>query len=154
MANRLISGILQRADLKAFSLASIVETRNVATVLQRLAEHRINIEFVNQIPHRNGSIDVILCVDKKDVESTHALLEEIRTTICAGEISPLGGVGILSLFPHREHAVIAGMIMQTLSEAHIPLFAMASSLSAISCVIEEEQILEALSLLSRKFGLS
>lgn len=154
MGNRLINGILQRADLKAFSLASIVETGNVATVLQRLAEHRINIEFVNQIPHKNGSIDVILCVDKKDVQSTHALLEEIRTTMCAGEISPLGGVGILSLFPHREHAVIAGMIMQTLSDAHIPLFAMASSLSAISCVIEEKQILEALSLLSRKFGLS
>jgi len=154
MGNRLISGILQRADLKAFSLASLVETRNVGTVLQRLAEHRINIEFVNQTPHKNGSIDVILCVDKKDVQSTHALLEEIRTTLCAGEISPLGGVGILSLFPHREHAVIAGMIMQTLSDGHIPLFAMASSLSAISCVIQEEQILAALSLLSRKFGLS
>ena len=154
MGNRLISGILQRADLKAFSIASIVETSNVGTVLQRLAAHRINIEFVNQIPHKNGSIDVILCVDKKDVQSTHALLEEIRTPMCAGEISPLGGVGILSLFPHREHAAIAGMIMQTLSDAHIPLFAMASSLSAISCVIQEEQILEALSLLSRKFGLS
>jgi len=154
MGNRLISGILQRADLNAFSLASIVETRDVGTVLQRLAEQRINIEFVNQIPRKNGYSNVILCVDKKDVQSTHALLEEIKTTICAREVSPLGGVGILSLFPHREHAVISGMIMQTLSDAHIPLFAMASSLSAISCVIQEEQILEALSLLSRKFGLS
>ena len=154
MGNRLISGILQRADLKAFSLASIVETRDVGTVFQRLAEHRINIEFANQIPHKNGSIDVILCVDKKDVQSTHALLEEIKTTICVEEICPLGEVGILSLFPHREHAVISGIVMQTLSDAHIPLFAMASSLSAISCVIQEEQLLEAVSLLSRKFGLS
>jgi aspartokinase len=154
MGNRLISGILQRADLNAFTLASIVENRDVGTVLQRLAEHRINIEFVNQIPHKNGSIGVILCVDKKDVQSTHALLEGMKTTICAGEISPLGEVGILSLFPHREHAVISGMIMKTLSESHIPLLAMASSLSAISCVIQEEQTLEALSLLSRKFGLS
>jgi aspartokinase len=154
MGNRLISGILQRIDLNAFSIASIVETRDVGTVLQQLAEERINIEFVNQIPLKNGSIDVILCVDKKDVQSTHALLEEIKTTICVEEISTLGEVGILSLFPHREHAIISGIIMQTLSDAHIPLFAMASSLSAISCVIQEEQILETLSLLSRQFGLS
>ena len=93
-------------------------------------------------------------MDKKDVQSTHTLLEEMKTTICAEEISPLGAVGILSLFPHREHAVISGMIMKTLSGSRIPLLAMASSLSAISCVIQEEQILEALSLLSRKFGLS
>ena len=154
MGNRLISGILQRTDLNAFILASMVETRDVGTVLQRLAEHRINIEFVNQIPHKNGSIDIILCVDKKDVQSTNALLEEMKTSICAEDISPLGAVGILSLFPHREHAQIAGIILQTLSEAHIPPFAMASSLSAISCVIQEEQLLEALSLLSKKFGLS
>jgi len=154
MGNRLISGILQRADLNAFTLTSIVAAREVGTVLQRLAEHRINIEFINQIPHKNGSIDVILCVDKKDVQSTHAILEEIKTTLCVEEISPLGEVGILSLFPHREHAAISGIIMHTLSDAHIPLFAMASSLSAISCVIQEEQILEALSLLSRKFALS
>ncbi len=154
MGNRLISGILQRTDLNAFSISSIVETRAVGAVLQRLAEQRINIEFVNQIPRKNGSIDLILCVDKKEAQSTHALLEEIKTTICVEEIFPLGEVGILSLFPHREHAVISGIIMQTLSDAHIPLFDMASSLSAISCVIQEEQILETLSLLSRQFGLS
>jgi aspartokinase len=154
MENRLISGILQRTNLNAFSISSIAEKRDVGKLFQKLAEHRVNIEFVNQIPHKNGSIDVILCVDKKDVQSTHALLEEIKTTICVEEISPLAEVGILSLFPHREHAVLSGIILQTLSDAHIPLFAIASSISAISCVLQEEQVLEALSLLSRKFGLS
>lgn len=154
MGTGLISGILQRTDLNAFSIASMVETRDMGTVLQRLAEGRINIEFVNQIPHTNGSTDAILCVNKKDGATTRTLLEEIEKRIRVKEIAALGEAGILSLFPHREHALISGMILHTLSNARISLIAVASSLSAISCVIREDQVLEAVSLLSRKFGLS
>ena len=154
MENRLISGILQRAELDAFKISSIAESENVGKIFQKLAEHRVNIEFVNQVPLGNGYTDVILCVDKKDVQSTRTLLEEIKTSISAENIIHLDGVGILSLFPHREHAVISGIVIQSLSAAHISLYAMASSISAISCVIMAGQVSEALSLLSKKFGLS
>ncbi len=154
MEKRLISGILQRADLGAFRVSSIAKSGDVGIIFQKLAEERVNIEFVNQIPLKNDCIDVILCVDKKDTQSTRALLEEVKIIIKARDISSLNAVGILSLFPHREHAVISGTIMQTLSDAQITLFAMASSLSAISCVIKEEQVSNTLSLLSRQFGLS
>ena len=154
MEKRLISGILQRADLDALRVSSIVKSGDVGIIFQKLAEERVNIEFVNQIPLKNDCIDVILCVDKKDTQSTRALLEEVKIIIKARDISSLNAVGILSLFPHREHAVISGTIMQTLSDAQITLFAMASSLSAISCVIREEQVSNTLSLLSRQFGLS
>lgn len=154
MEKRLISGILQRAGLNAFKVSSITDKENAGKIFQRLAEHRVNIEFVNQIPLKNGTIDIILCVDKKDAQSTRALLEEVKTILNAQAIFPLEAVGILSLFPHREHALISGTIMQALSEAHIPLLAMASSISAISCVIKEEQVPYVLSLLSRQFSLS
>ena len=154
MEKRLISGILQRADLNAFRISSIADNGDVGKIFRRLAEQRVNIEFVNQVPLKNGCIDVILCVDKNDAQSTRALLEEVKTVLNARDIFPLDSVGILSLFPHREHAVISGTIMRGLSEEHILLLAMASSISAISCVIKEEQVSNALSLLSRQFGLS
>ena len=154
MGKRLISGILQRANLNAFKISSITDKENAGKIFQRLAEQRVNIEFVNQIPLKDEIIDIILCVDKKDAQSARALLEEVKTALNALTISPLDSVGILSLFPHREHAVISGTIMQVLSDAHIPLLAMASSISAISCVIKEEQVPNALSLLSRQFSLS
>ena len=154
MEKRLISGILQRGGLNAFKISSLTDKEKVGKIFQRLAEHRVNIEFVNQLPLKNGIIDVILCVDKKDAQSARALLEEVKTILNARTISALDSVGILSIFPHREHALISGTIMQALSEAHIPLLAMASSISAISCVINEEQVPNALSLLSRQFSLS
>jgi aspartokinase len=154
MEKRLISGILQRAGLNGFKISSITDKEKVGKIFQRLAEQRVNIEFVNQIPLKNGIIDIILCVDKKDAQSTRALLEEVKTKLNARTVSPLDSVGILSLFPHREHAVISGTITQVLLDADIPLLAMASSISAISCVMKEEQVPNALSLLSRQFSLS
>ena len=154
MEKRLISGILQRLNLNALMISSIDEKGDVGQIFQKLAQNRINIEFINQIPLKNGYNNVVLCVDSKDIHSTLASLEEIKSAIHARDIFPLAKVGILSMFPHREHAVIIGTIIQTLSSANIPLLAMASSISAISCVIEEEKIPDALSLLSKEFGLS
>jgi aspartokinase len=154
MEKRLISGIMQRLNLNAFMISSIDEKGDVGQIFQRLAQNRINIEFINQLPLKNGYNHVILCVDSKDTHSTLASLEEIKSAIHAQDIFPLAKAGILSMFPHREHAVIIGTIIHTLSAANIPLLAMASSISAISCVINEEKIPDAISLLSREFGLS
>ena len=154
MAKQSISGILQRVNLNALMVSSIDEEGDVGHIFQRLAQNRINVEFVNQIPHKNGHTSVILCVDNKDIYTTLTSLKEIKSVIKAHDIFPLAKAGILSMFPHREHAIIVGTIIHTLSAAHIPLLAMASSLSAISCVIHEEKIPDALSLLSKKFGLS
>jgi aspartokinase len=63
-------------------------------------------------------------------------------------------VGILSVYPHREHALIISIIIQTLSAVKIPLLAMGSSISAISCVINEEKVPDAIRVLSKEFGLS
>jgi aspartokinase len=154
MEERLISGILQRVNLTALLISSISRNGDVGKVFQRLAQNRINVEFVNKISLQNGHASVLLCVDSKDLYSAVAVLEEIKNAAHELDIFPPARVAILSLFPHREHPIISGIITQTLSAAHIPLLAMASSLSSISCVIHEERLSEALGLLSKTFGLS
>ena len=154
MEKSLISGILQRVNLNSFVISSIVEGGDIGQIFRRLAQERINIEFINQIPQKNGDNSVILCVDSKYKYSTLALLEGIKSVIKAREICPLDKVGILSIYPHREHALIISIIIQTLSAAKIPLLAMGSSISAISCVINEEKVPDAIRVLSKEFGLS
>lgn len=140
-------------NLNALVVSFLPGREDVGKVFQRLAQHRINIEFVNKILLRNGHVSALLCVDSKDIHAVLSLLEEIKTTAGLG-IYPPARVAILSLFPHREHPIVSGIITQTFFSAHIPLLAMASSLSAISCVIHEDRLSEALSLLSKTFGLS
>ena len=153
MEKSLISGILQRANLNSFMISSIVEAGNVGQIFRRLAQERINIEFINQVPQKNGYNNVILCVDSKNAHFALALLEEIKPVIKAREIYPLNQVGILSIYPHREHALVISIIVQALSGAKIPLLAMGSSISAISCVISHEKVPDAIKVLSNEFGL-
>lgn len=154
MEERLISGILQRTNLNALRISSPPGNGSLGKIFQRLSQNRINIEFVNKISLKTGHASVLLCVDAKDIYTTMAHLEEIKEGTSGLDVFPLERVAILSLFPHREHPLISGIISQTLLSAHIPLLAMASSLSSISCVIDEERLSETLSLLSKTFGLS
>ena len=154
MGKSLISGIMQRVNLEALMVLSIGEAGASGQMFRKLAENRINLEFISRVPHKNGNSSVVICVDSKDASAAIAVLEEVKPVLKALDILPLARAGILSIFPHREHAVIISIIIQTLSTAKIPLFAMGSSISAISCVIAEGKMAEALKLLSRQFGLS
>jgi len=145
---------MQRVNLEALMVLSICEAGAIGQIFRKLAENRINLEFISRVPHKNGNTSVVICVDSKDMSTAVAVLEEIKPLIKARDILPLAQAGILSIFPHREHAVIISIIIQTLSAAKIPLFAMGSSISAISCVIEERKIPNAIKLLSSQFGLS
>jgi aspartokinase len=150
----LISGILQKLNLNGFMVSFVSGGADVGRVFQTLAFNKINIEFTNQIINMNGHNSAVLCVDRKDSDSTSVLLEELKTDIKACEIFPLNKVGILSIFPHREHALIEGIIIQTLFSEKISVYAMASSISVVSCVIKEERTSEGIRLLSREFGLT
>ncbi len=154
MESGLISGIMQRVNLAGFMVSSVAEQGWPGEIFKKLAENQINIEFANQIINKKDYNSIILCVDSKDTYSALALLEEVRPKIKAREIRSLKRVGILSLFPHREHALISSIIIQTLFSAEIPVFAMGSSISVISCVVNEEKITDAIRHMSKKFGLS
>jgi aspartokinase len=154
MEERLISGILQRINLNALAIAYKSGNGVLGKIVQRLAHQRINIEFANKIFLRDGHVIAWLCVDSKDLYSVMALLKEIKSEAYEMAVTSPARAAILSLFPHREHPIISGIIIQTLSSASIPLLAVASSLSSISCVIHEDRLSETLRLLSKTFGLS
>jgi aspartokinase len=146
----LINGIIQRANLNAFMVSSTGDSTDMVQIFKRLARDNINIEFINLVPHNKDSEGIVICVARKDMYSVLALMKEIK----AVEICSLGQAGILSVFPHRENPAILSTIIQTMCAAKIPLFAIGSSMSSISCVINEENVPDALRLLSREFGLS
>jgi len=154
MEKGLISGIMQRGHLEAVLVSGVADDCAVGKIFQILAHQKINLEFINQIPNQKKNKNVVLCVDRKDIASTLALLREITPEDGDRDVRYLFPAGILSLFPHRESALIISMIVQCLVDGEIPLVAVASSLSSISCVVGEDRLHDALRLLGRNFGLS
>ena len=153
MEKKIISGILQRLDLNAFLVSSVTEKADTGQIFRSLSQSQINIEFVNQVPLDNGYSNIILCVDKSNKSSAFTELEKLKPIISAQKIISLDKVGILSTFPHKEHAFIINKIVQSLSIENIPVLAMGNSLSSISCVINEEKVPNAIQQLSKEFGL-
>ena len=153
MEKKIISGILQRLDLNAFMVSSVPESADTGKIFKCLSQSQINIEFVSQVPLDNGCSNIFLCVDKSNKSSALTELEKLKPIISAREIISLHKVGILSIFPHKEHAFIINKIVQSLSIENIPLLAMGNSLSSISCVINEEKVPDAIRRLSKEFGL-
>jgi aspartokinase len=153
METKIISGILQRLDLNAFLISSVTESTDTGQIFKCLSQSQINIEFVNQVPLDNGCSNIFLCVDKSNKSSALTELEKLKPIISAREIISLHKVGILSIFPHKEHAFIINKIVRSLSLEGIPVLAMGNSLSSISCVINEEKVPDAIRQLSKEFGL-
>jgi aspartokinase len=154
MGTRIISGILQRLNLDAFMIFSVLETADVGRIFRHLSRNQINIEFVNQISLNNGSSNVILCVDSSKMCSASTELQKLKPLIHVRDIVPLYKVGILSIFPHKEHAFVIHTIIHSLNDAHIHILAMGNSLSSISCVIGEKKVPEAIRQLSKAFDLN
>ena len=153
METKIISGILQRLDLNAFMVSSVPESADTGQIFKCLSQSQINIEFVNQVPLDNGYSNIILCVDRSNRSSAFTELEKLKPIISARKIISLHKVGILSIFPHKEHAFIINKIVRSLSLEGIPVLAMGNSLSSISCVINEEKVPDAIRQLSKEFGL-
>ena len=153
MGTKIISGILQRLDLNAFIISSVPESADTGQIFRNLSQNQINIEFVNQVPLDNRCSNIILCVDKRNNSSAFTELEKLKPIISARKIISLHKVGILSIFPHKEHAFIINKIIRSLSIENIPVLAMGNSLSSISCVINEEKVPDAIRRLSKEFGL-
>ena len=153
MEKKIISGILQRLDLNAFMVSSVPESTDTGKIFKCLSQSQINIEFVNQVPLDNECSNIFLCVDKSNKSSALTELEKLKPIISAREIISLHKVGILSIFPHKEHAFIINKIVRSLSLEGIPVLAMGNSLSSISCVVDEEKLPDAIRRLSKEFGL-
>jgi len=153
MGTKIISGILQRLDLNAFMVSSVSESVDTGQIFKCLSQNQINIEFVNQVPLDNGYSNIIICVNRSNRSSAFTELEKLKSIISAQKIIPLHQVGILSIFPHKEHAFIIHKIIRSLSIENIPILAMGNSLSSISCVINEEKVPDAIRSLSNEFGL-
>lgn len=154
MIKGLISGIMQKVNLDALMIACSSSGGDVGQIFRVLSHQRINIEFVSQLACTGGFTRVVICVERRDTSTALAALEEKKPLMHAEQIAHVAQAGILSVFPHREHAFVIGLMVHGLAAHRIPILAMGSSISAVSCVVRDEQVTDAIRFLSREFGLA
>lgn len=122
-------------------------------ILHAMGRENINIEFVVHNVDIEGSGNMTFCIDQKYLERAIEVLERVKPLIEAKGLSYHPNVATISVFgPHfRERPMISGLMFNALGQARIEVLAISTSISSCSCVIQAEQIEEALRALHATF---
>ncbi|MGB9700161.1 MAG: hypothetical protein ACPL5I_12340 [Thermodesulfobacteriota bacterium] len=149
-----IAGLRQLTNLAQITIAPFpLAAYHLDFILSPLATNGINLEFFAAQGISSESMGLILAVKKSHIAAALGILQEKKKIWPAGEISHQEGVAMLSLFPHGKQALVISNFISALQEKGIRLLATNLSLSAISALMEEIYIPEALSSLSDYFYL-
>jgi aspartokinase len=109
----------------------------VTTIFGRLAQQRINMNLVCVDAGPNG-LSGSFCISTGDLAGTRALMQD-----CRQRLHIIEPVGILTLFPHRARLNLLETVLRAFAQAHLPVHAIASSLSCLSFSMDYHRLEQA-----------
>ncbi len=149
-----ISGIRQVTNLSQVEVFSRpARMANPVQILTLLGENGINLEFIVIHGQTDETLDLIFGVKRNYIAATLGLLRGMEKKFGMEEVRSQDGVGMVSLFPHRNQATVIENFFTAFQEAGIKLLSISFSLAAISGLIEENLIPDAVNALSAYFEL-
>lgn len=98
-----------------------------------LAEKQINISFISST-YLNGRIHESCCVAIEDDGKVRSLIDS--EPALTRNVKFIPSVGMLSVFPHQYSPRILGLSLYALGKARVPVYGLASSISALTFVTD------------------
>jgi len=119
-------------------------------ILDALGDKEINIWFIGQVRTKEDVINITLCVDPKALDEALAVISERLPDI---QLSAVADGAILSVFPYRDSPETAFLFFSALGESGVPVLAVSTSLSSLSCLVPHDQSSVAQEALQKVFAL-
>jgi hypothetical protein len=141
-----ISGELYLVRLRAESWGSGL----LPAFCRLLAGSQLNIPFL-ATESRAGGIQAACCVDAAHQTVLKRLLNAEPQLQARAEYT--AGVGLLTLFPHQSRLMLFGRSLRALTQADLRIFAMASSVGALTYVLDYARLDKAAAIMQAYFGL-
>ena len=128
-----VGGLKQSLELCQFDLRGPDSSENtVSKISKLLASQKCNIEFLTYNPKSNRSPQLTLCVSQDKFSEASEILRKNGLLPTSWHTTCRQHVGILTVFPHHSATQILAVIMVSWGGQSIPIFGIATSLSAIS----------------------
>jgi aspartokinase len=151
-----IGGIIQSKQLAEVAVTSVPDRPGSAgEIFAALGKVGINVQFIVESVDQDGRGNTVFCIDGKDLKATMSVLNQLQPLADLERVTQHSPVGIISIFgPHfREKPSIAGTMFTALGDAGINILAISTSISTLSCVIEEALLPQAVQAISEAFEL-
>ena len=149
-------GLLQSRGLCLMGVMSAPDRPGiVSAVFQALGKEHISAQFIVQSIDLNNDAHVQFCVSSEDCDRVLATLRPVALELGAKKVSACRNVALVSVFgpDFRSRPGIAGLAFGALADAGVNILAVSTSISTISCVIQDEGYQTAVRALHRVFDL-
>jgi aspartokinase len=121
--------------------------------LRLLGSHGVNIRFITLYDASPETRLLTLCVETEALSASLELLRSHQGPLDIRSISHHPRVRILSVYPYKERAQVAGQLLTSLRLMGVEPLAVNNASSVLSCVLSSEKLQEALSCLDQVFEL-
>lgn len=151
-----IGGIIQNDQLASISVLAVKDRPGIAAaVLDALGQRGINVQFVVQVIDQSDQAQMVLCVDRVDLQPSLAAIEAIRADLQPAAVTARADVASVAIFgpDFRERPGIAVQMFRSLAAKGVNIFAISTSISTINCIIELPRLHDALRAIHEQFDL-
>ena len=149
-----ISGILQSPVLSSLTLLLPGgDSDPTAAVLEILGEHDINIRFINKYRDSVGNISLCLCIDADVLDKAIRELDVHEKSLGIRDFVYHPEVIVISIYPHKQRPRVAERLLTTLRMDGIDPLSTNNASSVVSCVVNSENLDQALACLASAFEL-
>jgi aspartokinase len=110
-----------------------------------LNEMRINIAFLASAD-ADSAQPALCCIESSDKAAVATMVgsrTDLSDFVCFG-----GAVGLLSLYPHQASLKVLGIALQAFGDSGIPIHGLASSIGALTFVIDNDRLEEGVGVLA------
>ena len=149
-----ISGILQSPVLSSLTLLLPGgDSDPTAAVLEILGEHDINIRFINKYRDSVGNTSLCLCIDADVLDKAIRELDVHEKSLGIRDFVYHPKVIVISIYPHKQRPRVAERLLTTLRMDGIDPLSTNNASSVVSCVVNSENLDQALACLASAFEL-
>lgn len=151
-----VGGIMKFRPLCLVGVMSAPDRPGLASaIFGALGQAELNAQFIVQCIDLNNNSHILFCTDSADLQRTLEVIEPVAQALGAGRVIVTPSVALISVYgpDFRERPGIAGKVFGALAGEGINILAVSTSISTISCVIQEEACERAISALHRVFAL-
>jgi len=156
MAKIKVGGIMVsdgRGLLRIVSVPSRIDAPGM--IFFNLGRSGINIELMAQTTDLDLTSSFSLVVAHSDLSVALTILQGLKAEMEAESVTYLPDVAVISVFgPHlREKPKIPGLMFAAIASVGISPLAISTSISSVSCVVEDSQLDPALEVLNETFDI-
>ena len=151
-----VGGIMKFRDLCLVGVMAAPDRPGLAAaIFEALGEAGLNTQFIVQSIDLNSDSHVQFCVSCEDRVAVMALLRPIGERLGAKKVTEAWPVAMLSVFgpDFRERPGIAGSAFGGLGRQGVNILAVSTSISTITCVVEQRDFDSAVEGLESVFAL-